>query len=239
MWFTILFACVTVKDIERSNAQLDLAAAHVQEDNPQAAIASLENAVDLNRKNMDAWNLLGVAYMQRGAHEQAEDTFKKAIRKDKAHAGTRLNYAYLLQKLERHDEAIEHLLVANEDLTYPEPAKILNNLGWAYLQTGNTAQAVAVLEEAVFRQPNWCGSRYNLAAAYAAAGEQAKAAELASDVANTCADEFPEAALIAGEAYLDMGRMADGQAWLQAVVDQHPGTPLGSQAKERLAAEGL
>lgn len=239
MWFALLFACVTAPKIARSDAQLDLAAAYIQEDNPQAAIASLREAVKLNRHNIQAWNALGLAYLQRGAHEEAETTFKKAIRKDKKHAGTRLNYAYLLQKLDRHDEAIEHLLVANQDLTYAQPAKILNNLGWSYIQVGATAQAVATLEEAVHRQPNWCGSRYNLAVAYTQAGEQAKAAEMARDVASTCAAEYPEAALVAGNAYLDMGRMDEGEHWLAGVVQDHPGTPLATQAKERLAREGL
>ena len=239
MFLAALFACVTPQKVARSDAQLELAAVYVQEENPQGAILALEKAIKLNRHNMDARNLLAVAYMQRGAHEKAEDTFKKAIRKDKKHAGTRLNYAYLLQNLGRHDEAVEQLLVANEDLTYAEPAKILSNLGWSYIQLGQTEQAVAVLEEAVFRQPNWCGSRYNLAVAYTQAGENAKAAEQATDVATSCPDEFPEAMLMAGEAYLAMGKMGEGQRWLDAIVDEHPGTALATQAQERLEAEGL
>ena len=235
----LALGCVTPKKAELARSKYDLAAVYMSEENPQLAIATLREAVKLNRKDPELWNALALAYMQRGAHAEAEKTFKKGLRKDRDDAALNLNYGYLLSNLGRHEEAIERLEVAREDLTYAEPAKVLNNLGWAYLQVGRDADAVAHLEEAVRRQPNWCGARYNLGAAYVAAEEKAKAAESFEVVAQTCADEFPEAMLHAGEIYCDMGKIEQGVAYLNEVVDRWPGTPHATSAQERLAKESL
>lgn len=234
-----LFACITPKKIELAAAKYDLAAVYMTEDNPQLAIATLRDAVELNRKDPDLWNALGIAYMQRGAHDEAEKAFRKGLRKDKEDASLNLNYGYLLSNLGRHEEAVEYLEVARSDLTYADPAKVLNNLGWSHLQLGHHDEAVANLSEAVRRQPNWCGARYNLGAAYAASGEIAKAAETFEVVVSTCPDEFPEAMLHAGSLYCDMGRVDRGTQYLEDVVARWPGTPTATLAQDRLAKEQL
>ncbi len=234
-----LTSCVTPKKVALAEAKYDLAAVFMSEDNPQMAITTLREAVKLNRRDPELYNALAMAYIQRGAHDEAEKTFKKGLRKDRDNAGLNLNYAYLLTNLGRDEEAIERLEVAREDLTYGEPSKVLNNLGWSYLQVGRTAEAVAHLEEAVRRQPNWCGARYNLGVAYAASGETAKAAEAFEVVVQTCPDEFPEALLHAGGLYCDMGRIERGVAYLNEVVARWPGTPEATSAKERLEKESL
>jgi len=237
--FLLFLACVTAKNVERAAAKYDLAAVYMNEDNPHLAIAELEEAVKLNRRSPDLWNALAMAYVQRGAHGEAEKAFKKGLRKDRDNASLNLNYGYLLNNLGRYDDAIERLEVARDDLTYAEPAKIFNNLGWSYLQVGRSDDAVAHLEEAVRRQPNWCGARYNLGAAYASQGETMKAAQSFEQVLISCADEFPEAMLHAGGLYCDMGQIEQGVAYLNEVVTRWPGTPHATSARERLEKEQL
>ena len=231
--------CVSAKDTERSFARMELGQAYLLEGNVEGAIVELRDAVKTDPKSADAWDSLGLAYMARGAHEEAEKAFKKAIRVDKVYAGYRLNYAYLLQKLGRRDEAVVQLLVAREDLTYREPAKVLSNLGWAYLQGEETAAAIAVLEEAVRRQPNFCGAHYNLGAAYAEGDHVRKAVDRFEIVLEMCDDQFPEAALSAGVLLMDAGHVDEGATYLHLCLERWPDTPVAARCREKLKAEGL
>ena len=234
-----LLACITAQDVQRSEARKELGQAYLLEDDVEGAIVELRTAVKLNRRSGDAWDSLGLAYMARGAHVESEKAFKKAIKLDDEFAGYRLNYAYLLQKLGRNAEAIEQLEVARADLTYRQPAKVLNNLGWAYLQEGQSAAAVAVLEEAVMRQSNFCGARYNLGAAYAETDYLRKAVEQFEVVLDVCDDQFPEAALSAGVLLIDAGHVDEGATYLHLCLERWPDTPVAVRCREKLKAEGL
>jgi tetratricopeptide (TPR) repeat protein len=129
--------------------------------------------------------------------------------------------------------------VARDDLTYREPAKVLNNLGWAYLQMGQGPAAVAVLEEAVLRQPNFCGAHYNLGAAYAEGDHLRKAVDRFDIVLELCDEQFPEAALSAGVLLIDAGHVDEGATYLQLCLSRWPDTPVAARCRDKLKAEGL
>lgn len=158
----VLGGCITPKRQEKAAARVQLGNAYLLEGNPQSALTTLEEAVKLDRRNVDAWHQLALTYMALGAHDRSEDAFRRATRLTPEDAALNLNYAYLLQNLGRNDEAIERLELARQDLTYIQPSKVLNNLGYAYLVEGESARAVVVLREAVTRQPGYCAAWYNL-----------------------------------------------------------------------------
>lgn len=231
--------CVSAKRVERSAVRTDLGEAYLTEGSTELAIESLQEAIRLDRRNAQAWDSLGLALMKRGAHEDAERAFKRAVRLDPDDASYRLNYAYLLQKLGRPAEAIVQLERAREDLTYRQPAKVLNNLGMAYLAVGRTDEGVAVLEEALFRQPNACAIRYNLAVAYEQQQSLDKAADVLEDVMVACESDYPESVLLRGIVLMDMGRQEEGAMYLQLAMDRYAGTDVAREAEARLQSEGM
>lgn len=235
----LLSGCATAKRQSQAAARVRLGHAYITEGEPELAISTLREATRLDRRNVEAWHQLALAYMARGAYAEAEDAFQRALKLNDEDASINLNYAYMLQKLDRNPEAIERLETARGDLTYRKPAMVLNNLGFAYLEEGRVPEAVAALEEAVSRQSNFCAAWYNLGLAYSAADELAKGVDAMDKVHMMCPGEYPEATLKIGEMLIDMGRREEGAMYLDKVVKSWPGTPLSQQANARLAAEGM
>lgn len=235
----LLFSCITAQKQASSAARGDLAGAYLIEGQTEACISSAQSATKLDRRNVDAWHTLALCTMKRGANEESEKAFKRALRLTPDDAGLLLNYSYLLQNLDRTDEAIKHLEHAREDLTYPAPAKVLNNLGWAYLQADRDHDAVGALEEAVYRQPNFCGALYNLGLAYREIGNLDAAVGSLDNVRTQCQGQFPEATLLYGVVLVEMGRVEEGAGYLQLVIDEHPNTDEAAEAVTQLAAVGM
>lgn len=231
--------CVSAKRAQKSAVRTELGYAYFNEGSTELAIETLQDATDLDRRNPAAWHYLALSLVKRGAHEDAEEAFKRAIRLDPEDAAIRLNYAYLLQKLGRNAEAIEQLEVARKDLTYTQPAKVLNNLGMVYLAEGRTDESVAALSEAVYRQPNFCAARYNLGLALSEAQQAARSVDVLDELQLVCPDAFPEGELLRGNMLITMGRMEEGAMVLQLTADKYPGTPVSAQALSSLDAAGM
>ena len=231
--------CVTAKRANKSDARATLGHAYFKEGSTELAIETLVEATRLNRRNARAWHYLALSLVKRGAHGDAEDAFKKAVRLSPEDAAVRLNYAYLLQKLGRNDEAIVQLEAARADLTYTQPAKVLNNLGMAYLAQERVDESVAVLSEAVYRQPNFCAARYNLGLALSEQKQATSSAKVLDELSVVRPGEFPEGELLRGQLLMEVGRMEEGAMVLQVCVDNYPGTPLSHAAGESLDQAGM
>lgn len=234
-----LSGCISEKHQTQAASRVTLGHAYLTEGEPELAISTLREATKMDRRNVEAWHQLALAYMARGAYVEAEDAFKHALKLNDTDASVNLNYAYMLQKLGRNPEAIERLETARQDLTYRKPAMILNNLGFAYLEEGRVPEAIAALEEAVSRQSNFCAAWYNLGLAYGEAEQLALGVEAMDRVHMMCPGDFPEATLKLGEMLIAMGRRDEGAMYLDKVVKTWPGTPLSQQAVALLSAEGL
>lgn len=231
--------CVSAKRANKAEARATLGHAYFTEGSTELAIETLQEATKLDRRNTRAWHYLALSLVKRGAHEEAEEAFERAIRLDPEDAAIRLNYAYLLQKLDRNAEAIEQLEAARADLTYTQPAKVLNNLGMAYLAEDRVDESVAVLSEAVYRQPNFCAARYNLGLALSEQQQAANSAKVLDELNVVCPGEFPEGELLRGKMLMEMGRMEEGAMVLQVCLDNYPGTPLSQAAGAALDQAGM
>ena len=237
--FLLVLACITPQRQVRAQSHSELAGAYMVEGDTASCIQTARGATKLDRKNADAWHTLALCTMQRGANEEAEKAFKRALRLTPDEAGLLLNYAYLLQHLGRTEEAIEYLEHAREDLIYREPAKVLNNLGWAYLQVDRDEEAVVALEEAVMRQPNFCGAIYNLGLAYSEIDELDLAIERLAQVQIQCSGMFAEAPLLQGMLLVELGRNEEAAGFFHLVIEQYPGTPEAQEAERQLDAVGM
>lgn len=75
----------------------------------------------------------------------------------------------------RAAEAIAVLEPLANDIVYGSPEKAWGNLGWAYLEAGQTDQAIGALRRAVAAEPLFCVGHYRLGLAYEKKGEHAAA----------------------------------------------------------------
>ena len=230
-----LGGCISKKRQDRAQARIDLGAAYLVEGQTELAIATLEDAVKLDRRNIDGWNQLGMAMMKRGEHERSEAAFRKGLKLNAEDASINLNYAYLLINLDRSEEAIERLEAALHDLSFREPAKVLNNLGFAFYTQGRYGSAETRLREAVMRAPNYCQAWYNLGLVYEKLARAEDAIDAYDHVVMICAEDAAGSYFRAGKLFLENGKKEEGVHYLQRVCEGWPGSPICIEAKESLS----
>lgn len=150
----------------RSQTRYELGAALLQEGNEPGALEALFQSVEANPENVDAHYLLGAVFLVRGDLEKADRHLRSCLRLRPRfpEAQNTLGVVYIHQR--RYDEAITLLKKATADILYREPHVALGNLGWAYLEKGDSALAVRALKRAVFLQPRFCVGHYRLGDAY-------------------------------------------------------------------------
>ena len=199
------------------------------------AIATLQDATELDPRNIDSWNQLGLALMKRGEAEEAEESFQRGLRLDDENASINLNYAFLLLKQDRASEAIERLEIALHDFTYRQPALVLNSLGYAYYTQSRYGQAVARLREAVLRAPHYCQAWYNLGLAYEGQESPAEAIEAYDRVVMICSEEAAGSYFRAALLLLATGREREGAQYLHRVCVHTRGGPIHSPEVVRCA----
>jgi Tfp pilus assembly protein PilF len=195
-------------------------------------------ATELDPRNIDAWDRLGLALMSRGAHVEAEQAFDRALRLSPDSAAVILDYSYLLLNLDRPEEAVVALNRALGDLTYRNPARILNNLGYAELMIGQHDRAVAHLSEAVTRASNYCDAWYNLGLAQEAAGSSMDAIDSFDKVVMLCPDQADGSYIQAAELFIHEGNISDGLHYLQQACSRNPGSDVARAAAERMLELG-
>ncbi len=230
-----LGGCISKKRQQRAEARIDLGAAYLIEGQTELAIATLEDAVKLDRRNVYGWNQLGMAMMKRGEHERSEAAFRRGLRLDDEDAALNLNFAYLLLNLERSDEAIERLEAALHDLVFREPAKVLNNLGFALYTQGRYGSAETRLKEAVMRAPNFCQAWYNLGLVYEKLSRPVDAIDAYDHVVMICADDAAGSYFRAGNLLLENGKEQEGIHYLNRACEGWPGSPICTEAREVLS----
>ena len=223
-------ACVPPKRQAKAQARVDLGAAYLVEGSTEVAIQQLQEAVKLDRRNYKGWEQLALAYMKRGAIEQAEDAFERALKLVPESASVNLNYSYLLLRMNRAAEAIPVLETALMDLTYRSPALILNNLGYALYLEGRHAEAELRLHEATSRAATFCQAWFNLGLAREAQDNRRGAVQAFDQVVATCPDDAAGSYLKAGTLMLEIDGVAEGCAYLRSASELAKGTALGDEA---------
>lgn len=191
----------------------------------EPALVELLKAVDLDPKNPDAHNLLGLIFLRRAADadelatrtqclageeltlekqemdsefQKAEAQFKKAVEIRPNFSEALNNLAVVALHFGRYDEAVGYAQKALSNIVYREPYVAQGNLGWAYLKKGERARASQALRQALFDQPKFCVGRYRLAKVYYDEGEWDRAGEELDQVLSDKACPIQEAYQLAG-----------------------------------------
>jgi Tfp pilus assembly protein PilF len=92
-------------------------------------------------------NDLGIAYEKQDRLDLAEKEYKRAIKKDKNWHVPYFNLGNVYYKLSNNDEAIKYFRSGSK--ANPHNPDIMNNLGFALMEKGNTAEAKKWIEKAL------------------------------------------------------------------------------------------
>lgn len=234
-------------DIRRSEAEYELAAGLVGEQNYAGAFEHLAESIRLDPDNAEAHFLLGSLHLFRNDFATAEQELLAAI-----DANTRLgrsglpsltpdaqnSLGVLYVNAGRLDEAVTTLRASAADLMNTTPHLALGNLGWAYLELGRATEALEVLTQAVRREPQFCVGWYRLAQAYEALASDASdpaavhrnaedALSQAVGVEAEVCEDFQDAWLLRGQVRAHLGRSEDAATDFERCVEIDATTDAG------------
>lgn len=163
------------RQMEEALAAFREAAEHLMARRFDQAEASALAAIEAYPKMAAAQRLLGLVYLQQGRIDRAINVLEASLRNEPFHpeALTNLGFAYL--QAQNPGLALE--LIETCRRLHPDYKPALLQHGLMLLTQPDSAEAVAVLREAVEAFPNLAGPRNNLAVALVRHGDREAARE--------------------------------------------------------------
>lgn len=140
-WASVLVvmnACVTTttggfnvepSDEESLENYIQLAVAYFDANDMPNARRHLNNALEIDSRNSEAYNILALISQREGDLELAIENFQRAVRLDQDNARARNNYAALLFSMGDYESAFDELLTVTQDAMYEGRAVAFENLG--------------------------------------------------------------------------------------------------------------
>jgi tetratricopeptide (TPR) repeat protein len=208
----------------------------LENDECDAALVPLQQAVETDPKSTDAWLVLGNAFARSGQSTEAVDAYMTAIDLDESFAAaySNLGAAYLRQAEDMQilEDAIESFQVAID--LEPENAENHANMGSALLLSSQIPQAQNEYSEAVRLDPDLAEAHVGLGYVYHFQGQVEDALSHFKE-ATELDPELPEALFALGFAYIGSNQIDEARSTLKAFLAIE--IPVGC-AGDVAAAEG-
>ena len=147
----------------RARAHSDLAAAYLQQNKYEIALAEFTEATQIDPNYSPAYNGLGLVYAALGEDAKADSYFIKSIQVQPGSSEAHNNYGSFLCARKRYDESIPHFLAAVKNPLYPTPNLAYANAGICSARKGDTKNAEIYLNKALQIQPLTYSAAYQLA----------------------------------------------------------------------------
>jgi len=137
------------------------------------ALSHALEAVELDEHNAEAAHLVALIYLGfcgRNTDEcrlpEAERHARQALDANPQFREAKNTLAVVLIHQKRYADAIAVLKTLTADILYQTPENAWGNLGWAYLEHGQTDMAIDALRRSIAAQPLFCVGNYRLGLAY-------------------------------------------------------------------------
>jgi Tfp pilus assembly protein PilF len=182
---------VSSKDAGKAEYHYKLANNYYADHNLAATRRELHDALKLDPDHASAHYLQGIVDLGMDDAAGAVAEFQAALRLKPDFLEARNNLGTALMAQGRFEEAVQAIQPLLEDPLYATPALAQGNVGWAYYQLGNLADARRHLEMAVFLNPKFCLGFNNLGLVHKDTGN-ARAAREAFEKAVKLCPKFAE-----------------------------------------------
>jgi Tfp pilus assembly protein PilF len=226
-------AAAQTSGVNDAEARFNAGLTHLRDGRPKIALEEFEQAIKQDPKNPYFHKGLGLAYATMKKFDDAVDAFRKALELNPYYTDVRNDLGMALVLAGKREAGKAEFLAAFNDPTNPTPEISSRNLGQAYFEEKNYAQAANWFRSSLNRNKAYPDAYLGLADAFAALGR----AEDAITTLETASREVPASTAIQlalGEAYYRAGRFDDARARLE---DARKKDPTGADA--RRAAELL
>jgi Flp pilus assembly protein TadD len=170
---------------------------------------------------------------RQGHYDAAVSAARKALELNPYYVDARNDLGTWLLLAGKRAEGKKELLAAYEDPTNPAPEHSARNLGQAYFEEKNYAQAQVWFQTAVLRNRSYTDAYLSLADTLVAQNRLDEAIAGLQAALQSVPDD-PTLLLGLGQACLKAGRLADARARLEQAASKDPGGPAGRRAAELL-----
>jgi Flp pilus assembly protein TadD len=206
---------------------------HLREGRVDLAVEAFERAVDADSKNPYFRKGLGQAYAGRGDYKEAIKQFREALELNPYYVDVRNDLGSALILSGKREEGKKEFLTAYADATNPTPEVSARNLGQAYLDEKNYAEAISWFRTAISRAPTYPDPYLGLAAALVATDRLDEAVIVLEGGVEEVPDS-PALLLAVGQAYFRVGRFAEARSSLEEALRKDPSGPAGAAAAQLL-----
>lgn len=219
---------------------------HLREGRTEAALESFKKAVKQDPKSPYFQKGLGVAYQQFAQKCPPADSkcrserlgeavlaARKALELNPYYVDARNDLGTALILIGKRDEGRKELLAAYEDPTNPTPELSARNLGQAYFEDKNYAQAESWFLTCVQRNKAYASAYVMAADAMLAQNKTTEAIAQLEQGEKLTGDDL-SLALALGQAYYRAGRFQEARTRWEKVAAKDPNGPLGRRAVELL-----
>lgn len=158
-------ACSSTKEqeaIKKSDILYAQGTSQLLNKNYTEALDSLLKAQELNPKNSQAQNNLGMAYYFKGDKALAEKHLKRAIDLDKKNSDAKNNLASLYFEQNKIQQAKEIYQTILKDLVYEHQYRVHYNLALISLMEGNVEEAKNALMASLKENSEYCPANFKL-----------------------------------------------------------------------------
>jgi len=230
----------------RSIAEYDLACdLFVNRRNAREGLQHALSAVELDGKNAEAAHLVSLIYLSFCATleadcrlDEAERYARRALKAKSDLREAKNTLGLVLIHQGRYADAVGVLEPLTRDILYSTPENAWGNLGWAYLEKGDTNKAISSLKRALALQPGFCEGAYRLGLAYEKAGDHKAALEAMTRAVETdharCR-ALQDAFLVRARIATRLGDNDMARSDLERCRDLDEGTPSGKLCVAELA----
>jgi Tfp pilus assembly protein PilF len=105
------------------------------------ALGEAMKGVQIDPKNEELQNFLGLLYAEHGDTALAMEHFEKSVKAKPDYSEGHNNLCAFLLQGDKIDDAIEHCQKAVQNVTYATPERAYNNMAMAYDKKGDTTKA--------------------------------------------------------------------------------------------------
>jgi type IV pilus biogenesis/stability protein PilW len=175
----ILCSCASVseKDTQQATAHYQLGVSYLNDGNIQPAFVELQRALELNPRDKEIHNAIGVIYLVKlEDYPKAIQHFQEALKIDKNYPEAANNLGNAYANVGDYPKAIESFRMALSNPQYKNAAMALNNLGMVYYRLSRYDEAMDAFKESMKRFSDSPLPYYGLALTYNAKGQYGDAA---------------------------------------------------------------
>ncbi len=233
--FSILTSCShKEKDHEKSNLYLKMALGHMNNKKYPMALKTLLMSKSLTPENPAVYNYLGIIYLKQKQVKKSLFNFNKALNINPAYTEALINKANVFTEVNLPDKAIEMLLKAQQDLTYPHPDYIFYQLGLAYYKKKKYLSASDHFLSSLKLNSKNCGSSNEYAKSLHML-KLFKNAQIQFDNASKiCPQHYSELQYFKGLNLFKLGQKKRARFHLKKVTELEPYSVYGKRASQIL-----